>query len=186
MRLPNNLIHRLREIIHIVRIQPRHRNAPILRHIHVRHLSQLQHLFLAQARETEHANLLRDMLPATRRAHLLQLLPQRLPHIFYPPAHCPQVRLPFGEELLVIQHQRRDACAVGWGVADLAALEDGELRADAGDGVDGVRALARDEVEAARALAVEAEVLGEALRDTEFEALLDEVADGPGVVFEVA
>ena len=37
----------------------------------------------------------------------------------------------------------------------------------------------------AGALAVKAEVLGEGLRDAHFEALLDEVADGPGIVFEV-
>lgn len=56
---------------------------------------------------------------------------------------------------------------------------------DSADRVFGVRARAGDEVEGAGSFAVEAEVLGEGLRDAEFEALLDEVADGPGVVFEV-
>ena len=40
-------------------------------------------------------------------------------------------------------------------------------------------------MERASAFAVEAEVFGEGLRDAHFEALGDEVADGPGVVFEV-
>ena len=57
---------------------------------------------------------------------------------------------------------------------------------DARDGVLGVWARAGDEVEGACSFAVEAEVLGEGLGDAEFEALVDEVADGPGVVFEVA
>lgn len=41
-------------------------------------------------------------------------------------------------------------------------------------------------MEGAGALAVQAEVLGEGLRDAEFEAEGDEVADGPGVVGEGA
>ena len=40
----------------------------------MRILPNLQHLLLGQARETEHADLIRDMLPAARRAHLLQPL----------------------------------------------------------------------------------------------------------------
>lgn len=41
-------------------------------------------------------------------------------------------------------------------------------------------------MEGARALAVEPKVLGEGLRDAEFESLRDEVADGPGVAGQVA
>jgi len=41
-------------------------------------------------------------------------------------------------------------------------------------------------VESASALAVEAEVLSEGLRDAELEALFDEVPDCPGVAAEVA
>lgn len=41
-------------------------------------------------------------------------------------------------------------------------------------------------MEGTGSFAVEAKVLGEGLRDAEFEALFDEVADGPGVVLEVA
>lgn len=50
----------------------------------------------------------------------------------------------------------------------------------------GVRTGRGDEVEGAGALAVETEVLGEGLRDAQLEALLDEVADGPGVADQVA
>ena len=41
-------------------------------------------------------------------------------------------------------------------------------------------------MEGAGAFAVETEVLGEGLRDAQLEALLDEVADRPGVAREVA
>ena len=185
-RLSNDLIHRLSKIIHISRIQPGHTNPAILRHIDMLPLPQQPHLFLAQAGKTKHADLLRDMAPTPRRAQLLQLPPQRLPHLDDAPAHRPQVLLPLPEQRLVVEDQRRDAGAVGGRVGNLAALEDGELGGDAGDGVGGGGGGGGDEVEGAGALAVEAEVLGEGLRDAAFEAELDEVADGPGVVFEVA
>lgn len=60
------------------------------------------------------------------------------------------------------------------------------MRGYAGDGALGVGAGASDEVESTGAFAVETEVFGEGLRDAEFEALVDEVADSPGVIFEIA
>lgn len=55
----------------------------------------------------------------------------------------------------------------------------------AGDCALGVWAGSGDEVESTGSFAVETEVFGEGLSDAEFEALFNEVADSPGVVFEV-
>ena len=187
LRLPNDLVNRLGHILHVPLVQPRHADPPVLRHVHMRLIPQLPHLLLAQAREAKHADLIRDVLPtALLPVQLLQLRPQRLPHVLDAPAHGPQVRLPLREQRRVVEDRAGDARAVGRRVADFAALQDGELGRDAGDGVGGVRAGAGDEVEGAGAFAIEAEVLGEGLGDAHFEALGDEVADGPGVVFEVA
>lgn len=41
-------------------------------------------------------------------------------------------------------------------------------------------------MEGTRSFTVKAKVLGKGLGDAEFEALLDEVADGPGIVFEIS
>ena len=60
------------------------------------------------------------------------------------------------------------------------------MRGYAGDGALGVGTGARNEVESTSAFAVETEVFGEGLSDAEFEALVDEVADCPGVIFEIA
>lgn len=150
-------------------------------------LADAQHLRLGQTREAEHADLVRDVLPAAVAAvEPLQRGPQRGPHLLDPAAHRPQVGLPLGEEGRVVQHQAGDARPVRRRVADLAALQDGELRADVADRVGRVRARRGDEVEGAGALAVQAEVLGERLGDAELEALGDKVSDGPGVVFRVA
>ena len=60
------------------------------------------------------------------------------------------------------------------------------MRGDTGNGGLGIGRRAGHEVEAARALAVETEVLRVRLRDYELEALLDEVADRPSILSQVA
>lgn len=152
----------------------------------MRVLPEPHYLLLVQARKTKHANLVRDMLPCAWRPQFLQLAPQRCPHILDAAAHGPQVGLPLGEELGIVENERGYAGAVGRRIADFAALEDGELGGDAGDGIGGIWAWAGHKMEGAGALAVQAEVLGEALGHAHLEALLDEVADGPRVVFEIA
>ena len=185
LRLPHHLIHSLGNILHIPRVQPRHADPPVLGHVHMRFLPYLQHLLLRQARKAKHADLLRDVLPAARRAQLLEVVPQCRPHVDDAAAHRPQVRFPLGEQLRVVEHEACDPGAIrGW-VADFAALEDGELGANAGDGVLRVRASARYEMKGTGSLAVQAEVLGERLSNAELEALLDEIANCPGVVLEV-
>lgn len=94
----------------------------------MRILPKLQHLLLRQAREAEHADLVRDMLPAALLAvELFQLAPQRFPHVDDASAHRAQVGFPFLEEFGVVEDETRDAGPVGGRVADFAALEDREL-----------------------------------------------------------
>lgn len=184
LRLPDYLIHRLGDIFHIPGIRARHADPPVLRHINMRILPDLQHLLLRQAREAEHADLIRDVLPAALLpVQLLQFPSQGFAHVDDAAGHGAQVGFPFFEELGVVEDEAGDAGAVGGRVADLAALEDGELGCYATDCALGVRAGAGDEVEGAGSFAVETEVLGEGLGDAQFEALLDEVSDSPGVIF---
>lgn len=187
LRLPNNLIHRFGRILDIPRIESGHADPSVLSHVDMSLLSDPQHLRLRQAREAEHADLIRDVLPAPLAAvEGLQLGAEGLAHVLDAAAHRAQVGFPLGEEGRVVEHGAGDAGAVRGRVADLAALQDGQLGTDAADGGGGVRAGAGDEVEGTGTLAVEAEVFGEGLGDAELEGLGDEVADGPGVVFEVA
>lgn len=155
-------------------------------HINMPLLLQNLDLSLGQARETEHTNLAGDMFPSTGCPLGLQSLPQTLSHLLDPATHGPQVILPFLEQLWIIQHAAGDSRAVGRGIGDLGALEDGQLRSDIGVRGSGIGAGPRYEVEGTRALAVQTEVLGEGLRNAQLESLLDEVADGPRVPHEVA
>lgn len=77
-------------------------------------------------------------------------------------------------------------CTVRRGIRNLRPLQDGQLTGDIGDIVLGGGTGGRDEVERARALTVQTEVLREGLRDTQLEALLDEVSHRPGVAVQVA
>lgn len=131
LRLLDGLIDRLGHILDVARIQAGHTDASILRQIDMPLLPHDQGLLLRQAREAEHADLIRDMLPAAfLSVQLLQLASQGFPHVDDPSSHGPQVGLPFREEDAVVEHQARDTGAVRGRVADLAALQDGQLRGD--------------------------------------------------------
>ena len=149
-------------------------------------LSQQFHLRLGQPRKAKHADLIGDVGPGARGALGFETLTQTAAHVGDAAAHRAEVAFPFGEQGRVVQHAGDDAGAVGRGVGDLGALEDGELGRDVGGRGGGVGAGGGHKVERAGALAVEAEVLGEGLGDAQLEALVDEVADGPGVADEVA
>lgn len=183
----DDLVYGLRHIIHIAAIQPGHADAAVLGHVDMGVRAEPQDLGLAQPREAEHADLIRDVAPAALAAvQLLQLAPQRRTHILDPSAHGAQVGLPFGEQLLVVQHRAGDAGAICWRVADLAALQNGELRGDVGDCLRGVGPGGGDEVKGAGALTVEPEILGEGLCHAELESFRDKVPHRPGVVFQTA
>ena len=147
---------------------------------------QLPHLLLAQPRETEHPDLFGNMIPFPWRSQFVQMTFERFAHLHDPAGHRPQIVLPLREQRIVVEHLRRDARAVGRWVRDLAALEDSELRGDALRGVLCLRPGGSDEVEGTRPLAVEAEVLGEGLRDAELETFGDEVANSPVVLGQAA
>lgn len=146
----------------------------------------LQDLLLRQACKTEHSNLFGDVLPTPWCLQLLQMVPQRLAHIYDPPTHRPQIGFPILKESRVIEYETSYPRAVRGRVADLAALQDGKLGSDPADGVLGVCARPGHEVECTGPFAVKPEVFGEGLRDAKLEALPNEVADGPGVVLEIA
>lgn len=186
LRLPNYLVDRLGKVVDVLGIQARHADPPVLRHVHMRLVSQGQHLLLAQAREGKHADLIGDVVPRAWGAQGLELCPQLLAHGDDPPGHRPQVLLPLLEQGLVVQHQACDASAVCRGIRDFGTLQNRELRSDSANGVLGVRTGAGNEVEATGPLTVETEVLGEGLRNAQLEALLDEVVDGPGVLGQIA
>ena len=60
------------------------------------------------------------------------------------------------------------------------------MRGYAGDCALGIWTGSGNEVESTGAFTVETEIFGEGLGNAEFEALIDEIADSPGVIFEIA
>lgn len=82
-------------------------------------------LRFGQSGETKHADLIGDMVPVAGGAFCLEALPQTLAHLRDTAAHRPEVLLPLGEELGVVENAAGDARAVRGRVGDLRALQDG-------------------------------------------------------------
>ena len=149
-------------------------------------ISELENLLLAQPREAEHANLVFDVIPGARSAELLELLPKHLAHRDDSARHGLEVLLPLGKQGRVIEDGGSNASTVDGRVANLGALQDGELRSDAAGDGSSLVGRGGNEVECAGALAIQTQVLGKRLGDDELEPLLNEEADGAGVTIEVA
>ena len=183
---PHGLVHGLGHILHISPVEAGHANAAVLGHVDMSVLPDLQHLLLVQAREAEHADLVRDVPPAAFLAvQFLQLPAQHRSHLLDPAAHGAEVVFPLGEERGLVEHHAGDSGAVGRRVADFAPLENRQLRADPGDRVGRVRAWSGDKMKGPSPLAVQTKVFRKGLGNAELKALRDEVPYGPGVVFEV-
>lgn len=82
-------------------------------------------LLFGQSRETEHADLTGNVFPVAGGALCLEALPQTLAHLRDTAAHRPEVLLPLGKELGVIEDAAGDARAVRGRVGDFGALQDG-------------------------------------------------------------
>lgn len=139
-----------------------------------------------ESSKTEHTDLIGDMVPGSGSFLLLEELADSIPHVNDATAHGTQVLLPFSEQCLVVHDGASDAGTVGGRIRDLGALEDIELRGDALGGLDCSGSGGGDEVEGTDTFTIEAEVLREGLGNGEFEALLSEVADSPGITVQVA
>lgn len=148
--------------------------------------AQRHNLLLRQAGETKHSNLRSNMIPRARRTPFLKTVSQSLSHVQNATTHRTQIRLPLLKELGIIQHATSNTRTVSRRVGDLRSLQNSKLGSDVRGRSSRVRTRSRDKVESASALTVKTEVLSERLRDAQLEALLDEVADCPGVADQVA
>lgn len=145
-------------------------------------LGQLIHLLGGQAGVGEHADLAGDVAPVVLAAELLEVLLEEGAHLDDAVGHL----LDLGEPLLVelggVEDLGGDAGAVNGGVGVERADEDLDLRVDTLLLV-GVGA---HDGESTDTLAVETHVLGEGLGKADVVALLDKVADGEGILVDVA
>ena len=110
----------------------------------------------------EHAYLVNDVVPSARSLKLLSQQPVKfIPHLDDTASHSLDIFLPLLEQLGVVQDQSDQPCPVGWRVANLASLENGELTSDP------VRDFGRgsDDVQGTDTFTVQTGVLGETLAD---------------------
>ena len=157
--LSNNLVDSLCKVIDVVGVETSHTDTAVLGHVYVGIFPDLKDLFLVQASEAEHADLVCDMVPGTRRLHLLKLGSELLAHGDDATTHCTEVCLPLCKETFVVEDQTSDASTVCGRIADLGSLQDGELACNADRGVLGLGPWRCDKVEATGTFTVEAEIL---------------------------
>jgi hypothetical protein len=160
-------------------------DSAILGHVDVGIGSNLQNLLLGQASETEHADLVDDVVPVARSLQLVELALESLAHRDDTTAHLTKILLPLSEQLLVVENNRRNAGTICGRVTDLGTLENGQLAANTGSSIGSIRTRPSDKVEATSTLAIKTKVLCVTLSDKHLEALLDEVTDGPSILVQV-
>jgi hypothetical protein len=146
----------------------------------------LQDLLLRQASETEHSNLVDNVVPVARRLQLIKLALERLAHRNDTTTHLAKILFPLGKQLLVVENARCDTSTIRRRVTDLGTLENGKLTANTSGSIDSLRGSTRHKVEAACTLAVKTKVLCVTLSDKHLKALLDKVANSPGILVQVA
>lgn len=142
-------------------------------------------LLLGQAGETEHADLIGDVLPGPGCSLCLEPVTQSLAHGRDTTAHRAQILLPHSKQLGIVQNTTSDLGSVRGRVRDLRALQDSKLTGNVLSSLSGVGTGSGDEMEGAGALAVQTEILSERLRNAQLETLLDKVADSPGITDEI-
>lgn len=159
-----------------------HRDASVLGGVHAVLLGQLVHLLGRQARVGKHANLARDVAPVVLGPQLLEVLLEQRAHRDDAVGHVLDLDQPLLVQRGRVEDLGRDARAVDGRVRVHGAHQNLDLRVDAL----GLGRVGAHEREGADALAVEAHVLGERLRQRNVVALGDKVAHGKGVLVDAA
>lgn len=175
-------MHGMRKVVHVPRRDSRHRDTAVLGQVDAEILGELRYLLLRHAREAEHADLVRDVLPVTGGSFPGQAVPELRAHANDPIRHALDVLEPLLAKLLVGQDEVRDASPVERRVRVRRPHDDLDL----GQAAVGLLLGTADEREGARPFSVQAHVLGEGLSHRETVAFFGEEPDRRGVAVNVA
>lgn len=187
LRSGNDAVNGLGNMLDIGALQTRDGRPSRVQQVDVELLHHASDLILVQPRVAKHAVLLDNVRPLARCLERNKLIVQALPHGLDAAAHDGKVVDPHGKQLRISKHLfgHRDTEArrhgeVGALQRDEMTLDDSRRRGDSG--------CARGEdVDGARPLAVETEVLGKGLADGELNGRArDKVPNSGGVLVQVA
>mmetsp|Transcript_33703 Transcript_33703/g.100365 ORF Transcript_33703/g.100365 Transcript_33703/m.100365 type:complete len:362 (+) Transcript_33703:59-1144(+) len=175
-------VERLRKRHDALRVDARHGDASVARHVDRVLGCQAVHHLGRDAGEGKHADLVGHMVPRPLGAEVLQVLAQQLAHGDDAVSHALDLHIPLRLEVLAVEdlgHQQR---AVQWRVGVHWARNRLHL------GLNGRRLLGvvAHNGEAADTLTVQTHVLGVRLAEAHAVPVLDKLADGRGVAFTVA
>ncbi len=176
----HHLGDRLADIVDVLAVERSHAHATGVGAVHAELGAQAHHLVLGQARVAEHADLLRDEGHVLLHAGSLEAIHQLLAHGLDAHAHLAQLLLPQCTQFGVAQHGGHHRAAMRGRVGVVGADHDLQLAQHAG----GFFLVGAQHGQAAHALAVQAEALGEGGGNEEAQAGSHELLDHRAVFLD--
>eukprot|EP00197_Chlamydomonas_leiostraca_P002638 CAMPEP_0202857014 /NCGR_PEP_ID=MMETSP1391-20130828/107_1 /ASSEMBLY_ACC=CAM_ASM_000867 /TAXON_ID=1034604 /ORGANISM="Chlamydomonas leiostraca, Strain SAG 11-49" /LENGTH=364 /DNA_ID=CAMNT_0049535757 /DNA_START=1505 /DNA_END=2599 /DNA_ORIENTATION=+ len=180
--LLNHLVHRLSQALHVARVDARHADAPVARHVDGVACGHLVHHLPAHARVRKHADLRGHVRPGPAAALRLHVLAQQRAHADDAVSHALDLLVPLRLELLVLEHRAHDQGAVQGRVGVHGARDALHLALHRARLLGAVG----DQRERAHALPVQPHVLGVRLAAAQAVPVSQEDADGLRVALAVA
>ena len=169
-------------IVNVASGHPAHADPSGLEEVEVLLLLQEDAHLLREPDVAEHSDLGGDVAPVSRSLQLLQLLPQRRPHLYDPGEHGDDGLPPLLVQLWAGEDGGHNPGSVGGRITVHGPDEEVELTLDPLH----VGRVAAHHSQVTSSLVVETKVLAEALRTEQFQALRDEISDGPSIGVQTA
>lgn len=91
----DSILHGSSQVLNILGGNASHRYSAILKQIDTILINKHFTLLRSHASITKHSNLVSNMIPSAFDLHILQMMPQQLPHLQYPACHLLEFLLPF-------------------------------------------------------------------------------------------
>lgn len=175
-------MYALGQVLHILAGDSSHRNATIVGQVDAVLLDNLLDLLWLHARETEHANLVDDVIPVLLGAQLYEVILQQAANIDDAIGHRLHILQPLGAQVLAVQDLGRNPSPMNGGIGVQATDYDLQLGNDAAS----LLFVGAHGGEGASTLAIQTHILGETLRQAEVMAIGLEGTYGLGIAVDVA
>merc|ERR1719401_865139 len=178
----DDIIDRRREVLDIATCHPCHGNAAVGKHVDMMLINHRSGLVLRKARERKHTDLRRDVGPTSWRAERCELVKERFPHILNANGHGAELVFPLLIKLLVAENRFHDLGPVLGRIRIEVADDNVKLRHNISNDL----CAATGHGECANALAIQAKVFREGLRQEDWHTAVSKFALCIRVYFQIA
>lgn len=180
--LLGHLVYALGQVLDVLACHTSHGDATVLGQVHAVILYQAIDLLRCQSGETEHTNLIDNVLPVACGAQLLQVGLEVGAHIDDAIGHALDILKPLATQIGAVQNLGSNASTMNRGIRVEGTNENLDLRETAC----GLLFVGTDHTVGAGTFTIETHVLGKALRETEVVAIGLEDAHGLCIAIDIA